>query len=291
MEHIAEFGGIVTGFNITAQCIDLICGKELIKIDKHSRDIILKKTVFEKEGLSRNLIADNAQIIIYDFCTLYVFNQKDYALVGKWRLGTDLSSDICAIAADENTVYCSIRNGKIITLDRHSHSVREFRISGSSMWAIKIYDEFLVCGTVDGKLLLLNKTTLSIEKTLVLSKKNIRSFYIDGEALYAASQDGKLFKINLTAFEIGAARKNAHKKMFDCIGVHEDTVITASYPCSEVSFWSKETLENQRTISVSLRLSGCAHIENDFLYIASHNILGIDRINLNEVRAKNFGFL
>lgn len=280
MEHIAELGGIVTGFNVTEQHIDCMCGKELIKIDKHSRNIILKKTVFEKEGLSRKLIADDDQIFIYDFCTLYVFSQKDYELVGKWQLGTDLSSDICGIAVDEDTIYSSIRNGKIITLDRQSYSMKEFSISDSSMWSIKTYDKYLICGTVDGKLLLLDKTTLSVEKSLVLGKKNIGSFYIDDETLYAASHDGKLFKIDLRSFEVDTSMKNVHKKMFDCVGIYEDAVITVSYPCSEIAFWNKDTLEKVKMINTPLKLSGRTYIENGFMYISSRNILGIDRISL-----------
>lgn len=282
MEHIAELGGIVTGFNVTGQCIDCMCGKELIKIDKHSRDIILKKTVFEKEGLSRKLIADDEQIFIYDFCTLYVFSQKDYTLVGKWQLGTDLSSDICGIAVDEDTVYCSIRNGKIITLNRQSYSTKEFSISDSSMWSIKTYGKYLVCGTVGGKLLLLDKTTLSIEEALVIGKKNIGSLHIDNEILYAASHDGKIFKIDLRNFEIDISMKNVHKKMFDCVGIYKDMLITVSYPCSEIAFWNKDTLGKMKVINTPLKLSGRAHIENDFMYISSRNILGIDRISLIE---------
>ena len=174
MEHIAELGGIVTGFNVTEQCIDCMCGKNLVKIDKHSRDIICQKTVFEKEGLSRKLTADDEQIFVYDFCTLYVLSQKNYELIGKWQLGNDLSSDICGMAVDNDTIYCSIRNGKIITLDRKSYLIKEFIVSESSMWSIKIYDSYLVCGTVDGKLLLLDKSSLSIEKELVLGKKKHR---------------------------------------------------------------------------------------------------------------------
>lgn len=29
MEHMAELGAIITGFNIAEQCIDCMCGKEL----------------------------------------------------------------------------------------------------------------------------------------------------------------------------------------------------------------------------------------------------------------------
>lgn len=65
MEHIVELGGIVTGFNVTEHCIDCMCGKNLVKIDKYSRDVICQKTIFEKEGLSRKLIADDEQIFVY----------------------------------------------------------------------------------------------------------------------------------------------------------------------------------------------------------------------------------
>ena len=283
MEHIAELGGTVTGFNVTEQCIDCMCGKDLLKIDKHSRDIILQRAVFEKEGLSRKLIADDEQIYIYDFCTLYVLNQKNYELLGKWQLGNDLSSDICGIAVDHDTIYCSIRNGKIITLDKQSYLVNKFVVSESSMWSIKTYGQNLICGTVDGKLLLLDKSTLSTEKILVLGKKNIGSLYIDGETLYAASHDGKLFKIGLRNYEIEASMKNAHKKMFVCAGICKDMLVTVSYPCSEIALWNKDTLEKIKVINTPLKLSGRTYIENDFMYISSRNISGIDRIKLNDM--------
>ena len=283
MEHIAELGGIVTGFNVTEQCIDCVCGKNLVKIDKYSRDIICQKTVFEKEGLSRKLTADDEQIFVYDFCTLYVLSQKNYELIGKWQLGNDLSSDICGMAVDNDTIYCSIRNGKFMTIDRKSYLIKEFIVSESSMWSIKIYDSYLVCGTVDGKLLLLDKSSLSIEKELVLGKKNIGSLYIDGETLYAASHDGKLFKINMKNFEIETSMKNVHKKMFDCAGICENMLVTVSYPCSEIALWNKDTLEKIKVINTPLKLSGRTHIENNFMYISSRNILGIDRIKLCEI--------
>lgn len=281
MEHIAELGGIVTGFNVTEQCIDCMCGKDLLKIDKHSRDIIFQKTIFAKEGLSRKLIADDEQIYIYDFCTLYVLSQKNYELLGKWQLGNDLSSDICGIAVDQDTIYCSIRNGKLMTLDKQSYLVKEFIVSESSMWSIQVYNPYLICGTVDGKLLLLDKSNLSMEKNLVLGKKNIGSLYIDGETLYAAGHDGKLFKIGIKKLEIETSIKNAHKKMFFCAGIYENMLVTVSYPCSEITLWNKDTLEKIKVINTPLKLSGHTHIENDFMYICSRNILGIDRIKLN----------
>lgn len=41
-----------------------------------------------------------------------------------------------------------ILHGKIITVDRQSYQIEEFIVSESSMWSIKTYDSYLVCGTV-----------------------------------------------------------------------------------------------------------------------------------------------
>lgn len=283
MEHFIELDAVVTGFHVTEQDIDCMCGKSIIKVDKYSGDIICQKEVFEKEGLSRKLIADEEQIFIYDFCTLYILNRKDYELIGKWQLGDDLRSDICGIAVDDNTVYCSIRNGKIITLDRQSYQSKEYVISESSMWSVKSYDSYLICGTVDGKVLLLNKTTLTIEKEIVLGKKNVGSLYFQGDTLYAACHDGKLFKIDMGSFAVETFTKNAHKKMFDCAGIYQDQLTTVSFPCSEIAFWHKDTLEEIKRIHTLLKLSGRTQIENDSMYISSRNILGIDRIKLDEL--------
>lgn len=59
-------------------------------------------------------------------------------------------------------------------------------------------------------------------------------------------------------------------------------LVTVSHPCSEIAFWNKNTLEKTKVFNFPLRLSGHTYIENNFMYIASRNILGIDKIILNE---------
>lgn len=280
MERLAVLEGPVAGFQITGPQIDCICGKELLKIDKGSGEILYRRTVFGKEGLSRDLLAEGGELFVYDFCTLYAFCREDYELLGRWRLGSDLSSDICGMAADRDTVYCSIRNGRLAALNRRTYEARESAVSGSSMWSLRVWGERLLCGTVDGRLLLLDKDSLSLEKSLVLGKKNIGSLYLDGEGLYAASHDGKLFWVDMEAFAVRSMARGAHKKMFHCAGVYGDRLVTVSYPCSEISLWNKNTLERTASIETPLRLSGRAYIDEDFLYLSSRNIPGIDRLDL-----------
>lgn len=124
----------------------------------------MPKKIFEKDGLARILIADGNRIFISDFCTLYILNEEDFGIVVKMKLGENLSSDICGMSVDDKKIYASIRNGKIITVDKSTFAKNEYNISDASMWRLKVYDNCLLCGTVNGQLLLLNKNTMSIEK-------------------------------------------------------------------------------------------------------------------------------
>jgi len=282
MDYLIELESAVSDTCFNKCCIYCICKKTIYKIDKESKTIVYKKEIFEKDGLARILIADENRIFISDFCTLYILNEGDFKIVGKWKLGEDLSSDICGMTVDEKKIYCSIRNEKIITVEKNSFSKNEYDISDASMWRLKGYDNYLLCSTVDGQLLLLDRNTMSLEKTLILGKQNIRSLYVNGTILYAACQDKKLLKIDLLKFEIIKFQKNVHKKMFDCVGLYNDMLVTVSYPCSEIALWDMNTLEKRKEIKTPLSLSGNVYIEGNKLYITSRNIYGIGIIYLNE---------
>ena len=59
MEHIINLDGIVTGFNVTETYIDCMCGKELLKIEKHFGDIICKKVINVPLRLSGRAYIEN----------------------------------------------------------------------------------------------------------------------------------------------------------------------------------------------------------------------------------------
>lgn len=288
MKHFIITEGAVLGFCVGEHQIDCLCANKLQKFEKASGQLLFEKMIFDKNGLARILTADNGQIFISDFCTLFAFNQRTYEPLGKWRLGEDLSSDICGMTMDDKTVYCSIRNGKIISVDRTSFQKTEHVISDSSMWSLKPYRDHLLCGTVSGQLLLLDKASLSIEKSLVLSRQNIRSLFIDadddpcGSILYASAQDKKLFQIDLSQFEILNIQKNAHAKMFDCAGTYHDILVTVSHPCSEIALWDKHSFQKLKTLSIPLKLSGNTYLKGNQMYLTSRNIYGIDLIDIDD---------
>ncbi len=280
MEYLAELGAPVLGFSVQRDHIDCLCGKKLQKIEKESGGLIYERTILEKEGLSRIMCADEEQIFISDFCALYAFSQDRYELLGRWPLGEDLRSDICGMTMDINTVYCSIRNGKLVTVKRDSFQRREYVVSDSSMWSSQVYGGYLLCGSVGGQLFLLDQETLTVQKRICLGKQNIRSLFISGKTLYAASQDKRLYKISLPDLDVMDVRRNAHKKMFDCAGLCGDAIVTVSFPCGEIALWNRDTLEKISEIPVPLKLSGCTYIDGEKMYISSRNIDGIAIINL-----------
>lgn len=280
MDYLVKSEGAVLGFCIQKYDIDFLCKKTLYKINKETQAVIYKKEIFEKEGLARIMTADENRIYISDFCTLYVLNREDYEMIGKWKIGDDLSSDICGMVTDEKKVYCSIRNGRIITVDKSSFIRNEYTVSDASMWRLKIFNHYLMCGTVDGQLLLLDRETMTVMKRLILGKQNVRSLYVNGAMLYAACQDKKLFKIDLSEFKILESQRNVHRKMFDCVGLYNNMFVTVSYPCGEIALWDRNTLEKRKEIKIPFCLSGNAYIEGNKLYIASRNINGIGIICL-----------
>ncbi len=283
MDYLINSDGAVLGFCVKNQYIDFLCKKTLYKFDRASETVIYKKEIFEKEAMSKIMTSDENRIYISDFCTLYVLNANDYEIIVKIKIGENLSSDICGMTLDEKKIYCSIRNGRIITVDKRSFEKTEYTVSEAGMWSLITYGGDLLCGTVDGRLLLLDRKNMSPKKSLILGKHNVRSLYIKDKTLYAACRDKKLFKIDPSEFKVMLSQKNAHNKMFDCAGIYEDMLATVSYPCGEIALWDTNTLEKRKEIKTALSLSGSAYIEENKLFVSSRNLNGIGIICLNRI--------
>ena len=127
MEYLAKTGGPVTAFRVGEMEIDCVCGKRLLKLDKASGTALLEKEIFKKEGFARLMLAGEGQIVVSDFCMLHVFGEEEFAPIKSLQLGSDLSSDICALAMDGERIYCSIRNGRVIAIDRATFAILPLR--------------------------------------------------------------------------------------------------------------------------------------------------------------------
>ena len=281
MNYLVNLEKCVTGFCIDNQFVDCISDESIYKIDKYTKEIICSTKLFKKEGFSRNLIANDNLLIIRDFYTLYILDKNSYTILSILQLGTDLSSDICGMTIDEMNIYTCMRNGSINVIDIKNFTVQEItHLSSTSIWGLHNYNDILVGTNVGGELLFINKTKMELNKSIPLSKQNIGSFLLDMNYVYVACQDKTIYLVDITSGKCISKKRNAHKKMFDCVGIYKNYIITISYPCSEITFWNKDTLEMESIINIPLRLSGRTIIDNDTLHIASRNINGIISLDL-----------
>lgn len=286
MNYLVNLEKCVTGFCVDNQFVDCISNESVYKIDKHTKEIIYSKKLFKKEGFSRDLIANDKFLFIRDFCTLYIMDKSNYSILSTLQLGTDLSSDICDMSIDEKSIYACMRNGAIKVIDIKNFTIQEINgISSTSIWGLDSYKDILLGVNVGGELLYINKANMELIKSVSLSKQNIGSFSIDRYKIYAAGQDKTLYIVDIESGKCISKKRNTHKRMFDSIGIYNNYIITISYPCNEITFWNKETLELESTISIPLKLSGRTMLENDTLHIASKNINGILSFDLKQYLA------
>lgn len=181
--------GIVTGFRINGPYIICLCKNKLIQLDRFTGEILFEHTMFEKDGLSRDLITIRDHIILRDFCTLHILHQTKNSILHSFELGSDLSSDLCGMTADSNQVFASIRNGTLARIDLTTNQCTIEKISEDSMWSLLPYKEQLICGSVGGNLLFVDLITMKLVKTIPISKKNVRSLFLDGDILYISSRN------------------------------------------------------------------------------------------------------
>lgn len=271
---------VVTGFVIVDDYIDCICGEKVVKLDKHNGTILEEKQIFEKPGFSRKIIYSKHQLIIYDFCMLYILEEKDFSVIRQIQLGNDLTSDICGLKVDDDFIFSCIRNGTIAVINRKTFEVRSFQIDEHSMWSIQSLENQIYVGTVDGKLIILDKETMQMKNSLVLSNKNIRGLEIEDHLIYAASQNKSLYLIDCNTQELVGQAKNLHMKMFDIVGFRNNQMITISHPCSEIKIWTKDSIELIGRYHVPLSLSGTSYLDGNQLYLTSRNIKGIGIIHI-----------
>ncbi len=279
MTDFIELGGTVSGFGIQNGEINCLSGNDLVKLAGGA--VALQRTVFEKPGAARFFAENGKHIVIADFCTLHSFSKETFERENAVKIGNDLTSDICFLFAEGDHAYCAIRNGGMAKVRIEDFSYEIYPTSDASIWEINCFEGMLYCGTVDGHILKIDKETMRIVKAAEVSKKNVKSIRRDGNKLYAASQDMKLYVLDVDTLDILAVRRNVHKYMYYIAGITDHGIVTVSHPASEISVLDKETLETVRLIREPLRLSGPVKLEGGILYYASRNFDGIKTMKLD----------
>lgn len=277
-----ETGAPVVGFCLHDDKCFLLCGTDVIRADAKTGKIEGRKKVFEKDGKSRIIRTNGKVLAVSDFCTLSVFGADTLEKMCEIKLGEDLTDDICGLAADDTFLYACIRNGGLTRIALSDFAQTSALIGTASSWSLTVWEDKLYAGTVDGKLLRLDRQTLRTEAVLPLGRQNVKSLYRSGGTLFAAGQDKKLYVIDLPTFSLVRKNSNIHPMMFDVIGEKDGVLYTVSHPACEISGWDRRGAK-VCSMPYRLRLSGSSCIFGDAILISSRNLNGVDRIELSDV--------
>ncbi|NLY88373.1 MAG: hypothetical protein GX085_01960 [Firmicutes bacterium] len=252
-----------------------IAGKELIKIDSSTGRVIQREAIFPKDSKTRKFVIDKDAIYCRDFCRLYKIDLETLKINNTWELGTDLSSDICALGFDEDHVYASIRNGGFAVIQKATGEVKVYSVSESSIWEMIISD-YIYAGNVAGELLVIDKHDIKVLKKEAIHKKNLKSLLLVGDVIYTASQDLSIAKVDKNTLETIASHKRCHKKMFYFAGIWRDFLLTVSPPCGEMKIWNEPDLSLYKPI---WRGTWGSFIDGDILYEIGGNTIYCSNLN------------
>ena len=256
--------------NMAVECqyLYIRCNRSMYKYDLNSMSIIKQNEIFKKDGKARGFSIFNDFIFLWDFLDLYIINKSNLRITDIFRLGENLSSDICGVMwFDPPKAYVKIRNGWIYVLDIIAKNIEKIQVSDSSFWSDCLTKNHLFIGTINGELLEINKTALKVTRKTQCCKKNIYSIVYENSLLYTASQDGTIKAVDAVTFETINIAKKAVVGMVEFIGIHNGSLIIAGHR-NPLAFWDKKTL--QLCESVDFPYNRSSVINNDTLFICDN---------------------
>jgi len=281
MKNYLEFDSPVLSFSMENDNIYALKGKTIGKYPRKDLKEPLEVTMFEKEGLARGFIIDEKYLYCKDFCMFYIINKSDLSCIYKAKLGEDLTSDICGMTFDTKHVYVCLRDGSMVVINKVNYDTTLYKISNSSIWVIKSFKDLLYAGNVEGCLLIIDKSSMEVVKTIKSHKQNLKSLYVDDQRIITVSQDKQIIIRDYNTLEIINSVKNAHKKMFHIAAIWNQFLLTVSFPCGEMKYWELDTLNLIKTIDITRALSGDVEIEGSTIYLSSRKVNGILSFNID----------
>jgi WD40 repeat protein len=244
-------------------------GKNIHIYDLATLTEIKYSQIFKKDGKARSFFIQNSKIYLRDFCSLYELDCDTLETIRVWKLGEDLTSDICAETGDDDKVYACIRGGKITVIDLKSNKLKQHIISDSSMWDIRIHNINVYLACVNGELVELNKGNMTISKKKQIHKKNIYKLLIHKDIIYSVSQDQSFIATGVKNFETIYMIKKAISNMSIIVGIYENNIVTSNPNKKEITIWDINGLKVKQILKFPTNRNG--------VYMKDNKIYGSDK--------------
>ena len=248
MERIISLPNTGVNMAATADSLFVRCGRNIHRFSLNDMRETACTQLFAKDGRARDLLFCNHTLYARDFIMLYALHGGTLETLQAWKLGEDLSSDICAFCGDDKMLYAATRGGGIAAIDVASGEMTRHSITDTSIWSLALYGKMLFAACVGGELLAINPADMRIVRRKQIHRKNIYSIVVKDGILYTTSQDGSL--LATSALDLGEVcrAKKAITNMTPAIGVYEDIIVTANPNRNELTLRNRHSLTAVRVV-------------------------------------------
>ena len=255
-------------------------GKNMLKYDLISFNKTMEKQILNKDGMARSFFINGNKLYLRDFCDLYELNCNSMETLRTWKLGENLSSDICSENGDKNNIYACIRGGNIIKIDIKTGKYKNYLISNSSMWDIIVNKNFIYVVNTEGQLIQIDGNNMSIIQTKNVHRKNIYSIIIHKNVLYTVSQDKALIATDSRNLDTLCIAKNVMNNMSIIIGIFNNKLVTSNPNRNEITIWNINDLSVNKIIEFPTYRNGVI-IHKNAIYGSNKN--GIYKLDIENI--------
>ena len=221
------------------------CKRNMYSYCKKDMSEVSHDTIFRKDGKARGFSCFEDFIYLTDFCDLYILSKNNFEVLGVYRIGNDLSSDLGVVRFDSSNAYIGVRNGKMAVFNVRTYDTHVFELADSSFWDFCVVENRIYAGTVQGELLEIDTGKMQVLRKISLGKKNIYSVVQQGRFLYTVSQDMTIKAIHIDTLEVVFQAKKSVKGMARILRFYQENLIVAD--SNKVSVWNANTLQYQNT--------------------------------------------
>ncbi|WP_417888455.1 hypothetical protein [Xanthomarina gelatinilytica] len=148
-----------------------LTNKKIIFIDYREKPKFYKTIELNLNALSRRLIyKNNILYFVTDIAEIYEYDFFNY----KKTLIYDAGELITDFVIDQNTLVYSTIKGHLVKINLLSKTKNEIEINNNFVNVIMDFDEkYLICGSWNGTMYILNKESFSIDKELNIHKRAV----------------------------------------------------------------------------------------------------------------------
>lgn len=207
------------------------------------------------------------------YCTgnyhFYVIDKLNFKQIYKCRYGQDISSDLGKPLNDKDHIYFSIRNGKLVVINKDNYdNTRILEKHKGTIWGMCCDENHLYTGSVDKSIMVWDKKTFEVVNILNGHKKNVQRVCVTDKHIISGSSDLSIIIWDKNNGNLINRLRNVHKKAINGLFCWNNYLLTSSQAEGKAIVWDMFNWNKVKELDLHIDEGGGLLIDKDNIYIA-----------------------